>query len=293
MDRMIFYRKVLIDGLEIFYRETGSEDQPVLLLLHGFPSSSHMYRDLIRDLAGSYRIIAPDYPGFGQSSAAALSGFGYTFENISIVIEKFIDRLGLRNLHLCMQDYGGPVGFRIANRRPELIRSLIIQNANAYVAGFGPATAGLVAYIENPDGQHEQAARFFLTLEATRYQYLHGASDETRINPDSYITDQYYLDRPGNDQIQLALFRDYGANVDLYEQWQQYFRRHLPPALVVWGSNDEMFTSAGADAYRQDLPDASIVKLDGGHFLLEEHHQQVAALIRDFIERQDLPGPAA
>ena len=279
----IFYRTVEIDGLNIFYREAGTANQPVLLLLHGFPSSSHMYRDLIADLSGSYHIVAPDYPGFGQSSAPDVKQFAYTFDNLSVIIERFIDHLQLRNINLYIQDYGGPVGLRIASRRPELIRSLIIQNANAYNEGLGEALEPLVTYIQKPDAVQEKAARFFLTLDATKWAYLNGASDATRVSPDSYITDQYYLDRAGNDEIQLALFRDYGSNIGLYEEWHQYFKAHQPRTLVVWGKNDAMFIAPGGDAYKTDLPDAEVIQIDGGHFLLEEHHAFVADLIQRFI----------
>jgi len=282
MKNQIHYRKIEVDGMGIFYRQAGTADLPVLLLLHGFPSSSHMFRDLITDLADRYHIIAPDYPGFGQSSAPGLTEFNYTFDNLSVLIEHFVDRLQLRDIHMYIQDYGGPVGFRIAQRRPELIRALIIQNANAYLEGFGPAVEPLVSYIQDPV-THEQSARAFLTLHATQRQYLNGASNPEKISPDSYTVDQYYLDRVGNDAIQLALFRDYGSNTARYEEWQEYFRNQQPPTLVVWGSNDRMFITAGGDAYRKDLPNAQIHQIEGGHFLLEEHHREVAALIDQFI----------
>lgn len=283
MKDQIFYRTVEIDGLNIFYREAGTATQPVLLLLHGFPSSSHMYRDLIADLSGAYHIVAPDYPGFGQSSAPDVQQFSYTFDNLSVIIERFIDHLQLQNINLYIQDYGGPIGLRIASRRPELIRSLIIQNANAYHEGLGQALEPLVTYIQKPDAGQEKAARFFLTPAATKWLYLNGANDETRISPDSYITDQYYLDRAGNDEIQLALFRDYGSNLALYDEWHKYFKEHQPKTLVVWGKNDPMFIAPGGNAYRKDLPEAEIIQIDGGHFLLEEHHGFVADLISRFI----------
>lgn len=283
MDRQIYYRKILVDGIEIFYRETGSAGQPVLLLLHGFPSSSHMFRDLITDLAGSYHIVAPDYPGFGQSAAPGPDQFDYTFANLSTVIGQFIDALALRDITLYMQDYGGPVGLRIAARRPSLIRALIIQNANAYAEGLGAALEPLIAYIGHPHGEYEKAARFFLTGDATKWQYTNGADDVSKVCPDGYVVDQYYLSRPGNDEIQLALFRDYGSNVALYNEWQEYFRERQPDTLVIWGRNDAMFIAPGAEAYKKDLPDAKIFLLDGGHFLLEEHHAYVAQLITDFI----------
>jgi pimeloyl-ACP methyl ester carboxylesterase len=284
MKEQVFYRNMEVDGLTIFYREAGTAGQPLLLLLHGFPSSSHMFRDLITNLGGRYHIIAPDYPGFGQSSAPGVDEFAYTFDNLSLIIEQFIDRLELTGINFYIQDYGGPVGLRIARRRPELIHSLIIQNANSYVEGIGSATQPLTAYIENPV-ENEQSARFFLTIDATKWQYLNGTADPGKISPDSYVVDQYYLDRPGNDQIQLALFRNYGTNLSRYREWQEYFRTHQPKTLVVWGKNDQLFVAAGGNAYLKDLPKAEIHQLEGGHFLLEEHHQHVAGLINDFIQR--------
>lgn len=278
-----FYKTIEIDGLNIFYREAGDASRPVLLLLHGFPSSSHMFRNLINHLSGNYYLIAPDYPGFGRSSAPDTATFNYTFDNLAAVMERFIDRLHLSHIHLYVQNYGGPIGFRIASRRPGLIRSLIIQNANIYLEGLGPALEPLIAYIQNSDAAHEAKARFFLTLEATQWQYLNGAGDPLTISPDSYSIDQYYLQRPGNDLIQLTLFRDYGSNVAKYGEWQHYLRTHQPPTLVIWGKNDVMFIAAGADAYKTDLPEAKIVHLNGGHFALEEHHVTIAELISQFI----------
>ena len=283
MRDQIYYRTVEVDNLTIFYRECGNATQPVLLLLHGFPSSSHMFRDLIANLSGSFHIVAPDYPGFGQSTAPGLGDFEYTFDHLSDVIESFIDQLQLTDINVYMQDYGGPVGFRIASRRPELIRSLIIQNANAYTEGLGSLLEPLTTYFQNPDQANEEKVRFFLTLDATKWQYQNGAGEASKISPDCYITDQYYLDQHGNDEIQLALFRDYGNNYLRYDEWHSYFRTWQPKTMIVWGKNDEMFISAGAEAYRKDLPGAEIIHLDGGHCLLEEHHHQVAALITRFI----------
>jgi pimeloyl-ACP methyl ester carboxylesterase len=283
MKSEILFKTIEVGNVEIFYRESGSVDQPVLLLLHGFPSSSHMFRDLIADLAGTYHIIAPDYPGFGQSSAPPIHEFAYTFDNLSLVIEQFIDQLQLKNVNLYMQDYGGPVGLRIATRRPELIRSLIIQNANAYTEGLGSLLQPLTDYFKKPDKGNEEKVRFFLSEDATKWQYIYGADDVTKISPDSYVIDQYYLNRKGNDEIQLAFFRDYGHNYSRYEEWHAYFKLHQPDALVIWGKNDAMFISAGAEAYHKDLPDARIFQLNGGHCLLEEHHHEVARLIREFI----------
>lgn len=285
MTNAVQFKTAKIDGLNIFYREVGDKSKPTLLLLHGFPSSSHMYRDLITDLAGKYHVIAPDYPGFGQSSAPTPKEYNYTFDNLAKTIEHLIDYLGLKKINLYMQDYGGPIGFRIATNRPQLIQSLIIQNANAYNEGLGEALGPLVAYIQNPNAETEKAARGFLSLEATQWQYTDGAEDVTKISPDSYTIDQYYLDREGNDQIQLALFRDYGSNLPKYEEWHQYLKLHTPPTLVIWGKNDKLFVAAGGDAFRKDVPKAEIHQLNGGHFLLEEHHAEAAKLIDSFINR--------
>ncbi|GGK79563.1 alpha/beta fold hydrolase [Rufibacter glacialis] len=280
----LFFKTIEINGLEIFYREAGDKSKPAILLLHGFPSSSRMYNDLMKNLSDSYYLIAPDYPGFGQSSAPTLKEYTYTFDNLATTINRFIDALGLRKLSLYMQDYGGPVGLRIASQRPELIQALIVQNANAYHEGLGEALAPLAAYILNPSGETEKAARSFLTLEATKWQYTDGAEDDSRINPDSFITDQYYLDRPGNDAIQLALFRNYGSNFQLYEFWHAYFREHEPATLVISGKNDKLFTAAGATAFKKDIKDAQISLLNGGHFVLEEHYLKAASIIKNFLQ---------
>lgn len=282
------HKTVKVDGLDIFYREAGDKSKPVILLLHGFPSSSHMYRDLIRDLAPFYHVIAPDYPGFGQSSAPGVKEFTYTFDNLATIVEHFIDLLGIKKASLYLQDYGGPIGMRIATRRPEFVQSLIIQNANAYTDGLGEALAPLVAYIQNPNSETEKGARFILSLEGTRWQYTDGAENVERISPDSYITDQFYLDRKGNDEIQLALFRNYGSNLALYDTWHEYFRKNTPPTLVVWGRNDKLFTAPGGDAYKKDNPKAEVHQLNGGHFVLEEHHRQVAELIHQFLTKKGI-----
>ncbi|WP_345145626.1 alpha/beta hydrolase [Flavobacterium ginsengiterrae] len=285
MKNDVYYKNAVINGLDIFYRQAGNPEKPTLLLLHGFPSSSHMFRNLIELLLDSYFLIAPDYPGFGQSGMPNTNEFEYTFHNLSVVIEAFIDELNLKNIHFYVQDYGGPIAFRIASRRPELVNSFIIQNANAYLDGLGEALAPLAAYIESDSEEAEKGARTFLKLEATKWTYLDGASKPEKISPDSYSLDQYYLDRSGNDLIQLALFRDYGSNIALYPEWQDYFKKQQPKTVVIWGKNDKMFVEAGGQAYSKDLPNAKIHQLEGGHFLLEEHSETAAKIIAAFIEK--------
>ena len=234
----------------------------------------------------------PDYPGFGQSSAPSPSVYNYNFDNLALTINHFIDALGLKKFSLYVQDYGGPVGFRIAAQRPELIHSLIIQNANAYNEGLGDALKPLVDYIQNQNAETEKAVRFFLSFDANKWLHTDGAENVFKISPDSYIIDQYYLDRNGNDEIQLALFRNYGSNLPLYSEWQSYFRTYQPPALVISGKNDKLFVSAGAEAYKKDLKDAQIKLLNGGHFVLEEKHAEAASLIRSFLTSQGFNNPA-
>ena len=284
----INFKTVNVDGLDIFYREAGNNGNPTILLLHGFPSSSHMYRDLIKDLSKDYHLIAPDYPGFGQSSSPLPSIYDYSFDNLALTINHFIDALGLKKFSLYVQDYGGPVGFRIAAQRPEMIQALIIQNANAYNEGLGDALKPLVDYIQNPNPETEKTVRFFLSFDANKWLHTDGAEDLSNISPDSYTIDQYYLDRPGNDEIQLTLFRNYGTNLSLYEDWHSYFRKYQPPALVISGKNDKLFVTAGAEAFKNDIKDAQIKLLNGGHFVLEERHAEAASLIRSFFAEKGI-----
>lgn len=276
------FKKIKISSVEIFYREAGDPAKPTILLLHGFPSSSHMYRDLMSDLSDKYHVIAPDYPGFGQSSSPPVTEYDYTFDNLSKTIEQFIDALKLKKFSLYMQDYGGPVGLRIALRRPELIHAFIIQNANSYSEGLGDLKPFL-DYIKEPNKHNEESVRQFFTLSATQWQYTEGVKDISKISPDSYTIDQYYLDRPGNDAVQLALCRDYGSNFPKYKEWQSYFRKYKPKTLIVWGKNDKLFTRTGAEAYLKDLPNAELHLMNGGHFLLEEYHLEVSKMINSFL----------
>ena len=282
----INFKTVKVDGLDIFYREAGNKNKPTILLLHGFPSSSHMYRNLIKDLSEDYYLVAPDYPGFGQSSSPSPSAFNYSFDNLALIITHFIDALELKKFSLYVQDYGGPVGFRIATQRPGSVQALIVQNANAYNEGLGDALSPLVNYIQTPNPETEEAVRIFLSSDTIRWLYTDGAEDVLKISPDSYTIDQYYLDRPGNDEIQLALFRNYGTNLPLYDKWHSYFRKYQPPTLVISGKNDKLFVAAGAEAFKKDIKDAQISLLNGGHFVLDEKHMEAASLIRSFLDEK-------
>lgn len=285
---MFRFKTIKVDGLDIFYREAGEENKPSILLLHGFPSSSHMFRDLMNDLAADYHLVAPDYQGFGQSSCPSVSDYDYSFDNLALTMSHFIDELGLKKFSLYLHDYGGPVGFRIAAQRPEIIEALIVQNANAYNEGLGDALTPLIHYIKSQNKETEEGARFFLSVGATKWLYTEGAEDASRVGPDGYTIDQYYLDRPGNDEIQLALFRNYGTNLPLYDDWQAYFIKHQPVTLVISGRNDKLFISAGAEAFKKDIRDAQISLLNGGHFVLEEKHAEAAAIIRSFLAKNSI-----
>ena len=279
---MTRYKTIDVDGLEIFYREAGREDAPTILLLHGFPSSSHMFRDLIPKLAEDFRLIAPDYPGFGNSSMPTIEEFDYTFENMTRVVERFVEKLGLGRFGLYVQDYGGPVGFRIASRRPERVEALVIQNAVAHEEGLGEAFDVVKAIWEDRNEETEGAIRDLLTPKFTRTQYLSGAHEPEKISPDAYNMDQFFLERPGNAEIQVELQHDYRTNPPLYPEWQRYFREHQPPTLVAWGKDDLLFTVEGARAYERDLKDAEVHLLDAGHFALEEESDRIAGLIARF-----------
>jgi pimeloyl-ACP methyl ester carboxylesterase len=283
---VVTYKTVDVDGIKVFYREAGPADAPVLLLLHGFPTSSHMYRDLMPKLADRFRVVAPDYPGYGFSDAPPAGEFGYTFERLTDVIERFTDKLGLRQYSLYMQDFGGPVGLRLAMRRPGRVEALIVQNAVAHAEGLSDAIAPARRFWANRNAETEKAMRELFTLETTKFQYLHGAARPERVSPDSWTLDQALLDRPGNTEIQLALLYDYRNNLARYPAWQAYLREQQPPMLVVWGVNDPFFTVAGANAYKRDVPEAELHFFGGGHFMLEEYSAQVAAVIKSFLQAQ-------
>jgi pimeloyl-ACP methyl ester carboxylesterase len=279
----VSFRKHDVDGFNIFYREAGSKDAPVILLLHGFPSGSHMFRDLIPELADRFHIIAPDLPGFGQSDMPEHSKFSYTFDNIARVIDRFTEILGLDRFAIYVFDYGAPTGFRLAAWHPERVTAIVSQNGNAYTEGLSDGWNPIRAYWEDPSKAKRDALRAFLTPETTVWQYTHGVADASAVSPDGYSLDNFYLSRPGADEVQLDLFGDYKSNVALYPQFQAYFRKHKPPLLAVWGKNDPFFLPAGAEAFKHDIPGARVRFFETGHFALETHCDEIAAAIRDFL----------
>lgn len=277
------HRTVDVDGLDVFYREAGPEQAPVILLLHGYPTSSHMFRHLLPALAGTYRVIAPDHIGFGRSSAPDVQDFEYTFDSLTRLTQGFLDALGVETYTVYVQDYGAPIAWRLALADPAAITGVISQNGNAYEEGFVPEFwAPIWAYGEEPSAENEAALRPALEREAIRWQYTHGVPDPTTVDPDAWEHDLRTLERPGVDRAQLALFGDYASNRALYPQVQQWLRSSRVPVLAVWGRNDEIFAAAGAEAFRRDAPSARIELLDGGHFLLESHLDEVARIILDW-----------
>ena len=277
------YRSADVDGLKVFYREAGHADASALLLLHGFPSASHMFRDLIPLLADRFHIIAPDLPGFGQSEMPARSKFTYTFDGIADVIDRFTEVVGLKRFAIYVFDYGAPAGFRIATKHPDRITAIISQNGNAYEEGLSEGWNPIRAYWKDPSQANREALRAFLAPESTRWQYTHGTTDEAMVSPDGRSLDDFYLARPGADEVQLDLFGDYKSNIALYPTFQAYFRTHKPPFLAVWGKNDPFFLPRGAEAFKRDIPGAVIRFFDTGHFALETHAAEIAAAIRDFL----------
>ena len=282
-------KSIEINGLSIFYRESGQEHQETILFLHGNPSSSHMYKTLMDSLDDKYHVIAPDYPGYGFSSRPTTQAFEYSFDNLSQIMNQFIDKLQLKHFYLFVQDYGGPIGFRIAAARPELIKGLIIQNANVYAQGFGEWAIEIGSYIQNNDVEAMDKYKKHLTsLEGIKEQYVTGAKDSSLIDPSSYFLDYAFLNRPGVKEVFLTLFDDYGSNFEKYEEWQNYLKTHQPPTLVVWGENDKFFSKPGGEAYGEDLNDVELHFFDGGHFMLEEYHSEVASLMDRFIQKKQI-----
>jgi pimeloyl-ACP methyl ester carboxylesterase len=281
----ITYRTASVDGLKIFYREAGPASAPTLLLLHGFPTSSHMFRNLIPLLADRFHIVAPDLPGFGQSDMPARDAFTYTFANLADVIGRFTEVVNLKRFAVYIFDYGAPVGLRIAIKHPERIAAIVSQNGNAYEEGLSDGWNPIQTYWREPTKANRDALRSFLSPETTFWQYTHGVSDPSVVSPDGYSLDNFYLARPGAHEAQLDLFLDYASNVALYPQFQAYFRNRQPPLLAVWGRNDPFFLPAGAEAYRRDIQSADVRLFDTGHFALETHCAEIANAIRDFVGR--------
>jgi pimeloyl-ACP methyl ester carboxylesterase len=279
------YQYAVVDGLKIFYREAGSKGSPAILLLHGFPTSSHMFRNLIPALADRFHVIAPDLPGFGFSDAPERDRFRYSFDNLAKVIASFTETIGLDRYAIYVFDYGAPVGFRIALAHPDRITAIVSQNGNAYEEGLSQGWNPIQTYWKEPTEENRAALRAFLTPEATKSQYLYGVRDVSRVAPEAYGLDSALLARPGNAEIQLDLFLDYASNVALYPKFQEYFRAKRPPILAVWGNTDPFFLPAGAEAFKRDNPQAEVRFYETGHFALETHHQEIAGAIRDFLSR--------
>jgi pimeloyl-ACP methyl ester carboxylesterase len=277
------FQKIDVDGFNVFYRQAGARDAQALLLLHGFPSASHMFRDLIPQLSDRFHVIAPDLPGFGQSGMPERTKFSYTFDNIARVIERFTEVIGLGRFAIYVFDYGAPTGFRLAMRHPERITAIISQNGNAYVEGLSDGWNPIRAYWQDPSEANRAALRAFLSPETTIWQYTHGVADTSSVSPDGYSLDNFYLARPGADEVQLDLFGDYKSNIALYPEFQAYFRRHKPPFLAIWGKNDPFFLPPGAEAFKRDIPGAEVRFLDTGHFALETHCDEIALAIQEFL----------
>jgi pimeloyl-ACP methyl ester carboxylesterase len=283
---VIHYRTAKVDGIGLFYREAGAEEAPVVLLLHGFPTSSHMFRNLIPALADRYRVIAPDYPGYGNSDMPSRDSFTYSFDRFADLVAGLLAQLGIDRYAMYVMDYGAPVGWRLALRRPQAVTGLIIQNGNAYEEGLKKFWDPIKAYWNDGSDEHRQALRELLTEKTTKFQYTDGMSDLSRISPDNWIHDQALLDRPGNADVQLDMFYDYRTNLPLYPEIQAYFREHQPPSLIVWGKNDFIFPADGAHPYKRDLTDLDFHLIDSGHFVLEDQPDIVVPLIRDFLGRK-------
>jgi pimeloyl-ACP methyl ester carboxylesterase len=281
----VSYKTVIVDGIKIFYREAGDKSKPAILLLGGFPSSSVTFRNLIEDLKNDYHLIAPDYPGFGNSDAPSTADYDYSFAQLATTVERFIGQIGLKTFSLYAFDYGGPIGFRIAARRPELIESLIVQNANAYMEGIGEGFGAAMPFLENRNEETEKPIRFLMTLEGIKVFYFTGAENPELISPDAYLSDLQNLSKPGLADIHLDLLHNYSSNVAEYPAWQKYFRTHQPKTLLVWGKNDPFFPEAAAKAFLQDLPDAELHLYNTSHFALEEYHHEISGNIKSFLNK--------
>jgi len=287
------HKTVSVEGLEIFYREAGSKEAPTLLLLHGFPTSSHMFRNLIPQLSDRFHLIAPDYPGYGNSSMPGVDQFDYTFNHLAEMMDKFLDKVGVKQYSLYLMDYGAPVGFRLAVKHPERVQSLIIQNGNAYDEGLRDFWNPIKDFWKDKtDANANRLRTELLSIDATKWQYTQGVRNVEDISPDNWLVDQPLLERPGNKDIQIQLFYDYGSNPPLYPKWQEYFRNHQPPTLIVWGKNDPIFPAEGAHPYKKDLKDIEFHLLNTGHFALEEDGGTIASYIRTFLENHHIKGTA-
>jgi pimeloyl-ACP methyl ester carboxylesterase len=279
----IAYQTISVDGFDVFYREAGDRSKPTLLLLHGFPTSSHMFRDLIPLLSDRFHLVAPDLPGFGLSALPDRSAFAYTFDNLAKVIGRFTEVLGLDRYAIYVFDYGAPTGYRLALAHPERVTGIVSQNGNAYEEGLSDGWDSIQRYWRQPNEENRQALRELLTAESIRWQYEHGVADKTLVSPDGWNLDAWYTARPGVDEIQLDLFLDYASNVALYPAFQAYFRQHQPKLLAIWGRHDPFFLPAGAQAYQRDIPNAQIQLLETGHFALETHAAEIAGAIGRFL----------
>ena len=291
---MTTYHRANVRGHTLFYREAGAKGLPTIVLLHGFPSSSHMFRDLIPQLADKFHVIAPDYLGFGYSDAPTAQEFEYTFDNLATHVEDLLFKnLDLKQFSIYVQDYGAPVGYRIASKHPEAIQGIVVQNGNAYAEGIGTAFDPMKPFWANRNSETEKPVRNLLTKEMTIFQYTHGVTDPDRISPDSYTVDQFFLDRPGNAAIQVDLLYNYQSNVALYDRWHEYFRSRQPKMLILWGKNDPFFTVDGAKAYRRDIHNAELHLIDTGHFALEDFSRFIAERIRKFLGQSAVPSGAS
>lgn len=287
-DQPTFHRTVNVNGVEIFYREAGTRDKPTILLLHGYPTSSHMFRNLITDLSVQYHVLAPDYPGYGRSEQPSIKNFDYTFDNMAVLVEGLLDELHVDKYSIYLMDYGAPIGFRIAAKYPERIESLIIQNGNAYEEGLRDFWIPIKKYWNDYTIENGIPLEGFHSPDGLKWQYTHGVQDSTKISPDNWNLDLQHLTRDENAEIQLAMFYDYRTNVPLYPEWQKYFRDHQPPTLIVWGKNDYIFPAEGAHPYKKDLKNLEFHLLDTGHFALEEKGDEIADYILNFLEKNNI-----
>ena len=284
-DRTVRHKTIDINGIEIFYREAGNPENPTLLLLHGYPTSSHMFRNLMRDLGDEYHLVAPDYPGFGRSEQPSMEDFEYSFHNLAVLMEAFVDQMEIDEFSIYLMDYGAPIGYRIATKHPDRVQALIVQNGNAYEEGLTSFWDPIRKYWNDYTPENGKPLEVFHSPAGLKWQYTHGVKDTTTISPDNWMIDLQHLTRPGNNDIQLALFYDYRTNVTLYPQWQAYLRTHQPPTLIVWGKNDHIFPAEGAYPYRRDLKNVHFNLLDTGHFALEEQGTLIAQHMRNFLKQ--------